>query len=102
MKLEEIIKGLEIEKECVSRDCDRDFANCDIVQEKDWLLDVYQSAINTLKEQNEALKLMAFQYCTMGFGNDITFNNRCMTAGEHAFKTLGIENGQKAPEDWIN
>ena len=51
MEQETIIKGLEIERECVSRDCDRDCGACDIVQDKDWLLSVYDGAISLLKEQ---------------------------------------------------
>ena len=46
----EVITGLRIERECVSRDCDRDCANCDIVQERDWLLLVYDNAIKMLEE----------------------------------------------------
>ena len=53
MEIKEIIKGLKIEKECVSRDCNRDCANCDIVQDADWLLDVYQSAIDILSQIKE-------------------------------------------------
>ena len=48
---EKIIKGLQIERECVSRDCDRNCGNCDLVQERDWLLSVYDDAIDLLKEQ---------------------------------------------------
>ena len=47
----EIIKGLRIERECVSRDCDRDCARCDIVQDRDWLLLVYDNAIKLLEEK---------------------------------------------------
>lgn len=46
----EIIKGLRIERECVSRDCDRNCAHCDIVQERDWLLLVYDNAIRMLEK----------------------------------------------------
>ena len=46
----EVITGLRIERECVSRDCNRDCANCDIVQERDWLLLVYDNAIRMLEE----------------------------------------------------
>lgn len=45
MDKNEVLKGLRIERECVSRDCNRDCANCDIVQERDWLLSVYDNAI---------------------------------------------------------
>ena len=46
---QEVLKGLRIERECVSRDCDRDCANCDIVQERDWLLNIYDEAIRLLE-----------------------------------------------------
>ena len=47
---EEIIRGLQIERECVSRDCDRDCWKCDLVQDRDWLLSVYDGALKLLKE----------------------------------------------------
>ena len=47
---QEVLNGLRIERECVSRDCNRDCANCDIVQERDWLLLVYDNAIRILEE----------------------------------------------------
>ena len=50
MDKNEILRGLRIERECVSRDCNRDCANCDIVQERDWLLLVYDNAIRMLEE----------------------------------------------------
>lgn len=51
MDREKVIKGLQIERECVSRDCDRDCGKCDLVQEREWLLSVYDGAIALLKEQ---------------------------------------------------
>ena len=48
---ENVIKGLQIERECVSRDCDRDCGKCDLVQDRDWLLSVYDDAIALLKAQ---------------------------------------------------
>lgn len=53
MEINEILRGLRIERECVSRDCDRDCANCDIVQEQDWLIQVYDGAIHMLEELND-------------------------------------------------
>ena len=50
---QEVLNGLRIERECVSRDCNRDCANCDIVQERDWLLEVYDNAIALLSEELE-------------------------------------------------
>lgn len=49
--LEKVIKGLQIERECVSRDCDRDCGKCDLVQDRDWLLSVYDDALELLKER---------------------------------------------------
>lgn len=49
---DEIIRGLRIEKECVSRDCNRDCANCDIVQEQSWLLQVYEGAIEIIENSH--------------------------------------------------
>ena len=50
MTKQEVLNGLRIERECVSRDCNRDCANWDIVQERDWLLLVYDNAIRILEE----------------------------------------------------
>lgn len=50
MTRQEVLTGLRIERKCVSRDCNRDCANCDIVQERDWLLLVYDNAIRMLEE----------------------------------------------------
>lgn len=48
----EVIKYLKIERECISRDCDRNCGECDLVQEQETLLDAYDSAI-ALLEENE-------------------------------------------------
>lgn len=53
---ENVIKGLTIERECVSRDCDRDCAKCDIVQDREWLLSVYDDALELLKEQETKIR----------------------------------------------
>jgi len=50
MDKSEILRGLRIERECVSRDCNRDCFNCDIVQERDWLLKIYDEAIRLLEQ----------------------------------------------------
>lgn len=50
---DEILRGLRIERECVSRDCDRDCAHCDIVQERDWLLLVYDNAIKLIENSGD-------------------------------------------------
>lgn len=53
MDRSEVIRGLRIERECVSRDCDRNCAECDIVQERDWLLEVYDNAINLIENYGD-------------------------------------------------
>ena len=63
-----------------------------------------------LKEYDTALHLMVEQYCTIskkflkgekcGDPDKEVFFHSYMCAGEHAFKVLGIENGQEVPEDW--
>lgn len=54
--LEKVIKVLQIERECVSRDCDRDCGKCDLAQDRDWLLSVYDDAITLLKEQEAVVR----------------------------------------------
>jgi len=44
----EVIHILKIERECISRDCDRNCGQCDLVQEQEILLDAYDSAISLL------------------------------------------------------
>lgn len=51
MTKDKIIKYLKIERECISRDCDRNCGECDLVQEQETLLDAYDSAIALLENQ---------------------------------------------------
>lgn len=51
MTKDEVIKYLKIECECISRDCDRNCGECDLVQEQETLLDAYNSAITLLENQ---------------------------------------------------
>lgn len=53
-------------------------------------------AIALLKEYDDALKLMVYQYCTMKplTVHDEVFHNKFISAGEAAFRLLGLENGQ--------
>ena len=45
MTKNEVIRILKIERECISRDCDRNCGECDLVQEQDTLLEAYDNAI---------------------------------------------------------
>jgi len=51
MTKNEVIRILKIERECISRDCDRNCGECDLVQEQEILLDAYNSAIALLENQ---------------------------------------------------
>ncbi len=53
MDKKDIIRILQIERECISRDCDRNCGYCDLVQEQDVLLDAYDSAIALLSIEPE-------------------------------------------------
>ena len=69
---EKVINGLQIERECVSRDCDRNCSKCDLVQDRDWLLSVYDKAIELLKEQENEIKSLRLlvewaEECDFGF-----------------------------------
>ena len=44
-------KYMLIEKECINRDCNRDCANCDIVQDVEDLNNAYDVAIQALEKQ---------------------------------------------------
>ena len=46
-------KYMLIEKECINRDCNRDCANCDIVQNVEDLNNAYDVAINALEQSPE-------------------------------------------------
>ncbi len=46
----EVIHILKIERECISRDCDRNCGYCDLVQEQETLLKVYDEAIRLLEQ----------------------------------------------------
>lgn len=65
-----------------------------------------KDALNLLKEYDIALRMMVYQYCVDSYESvgDIPerrFDHCFMSAGETAFKVLGIENGEEVPEDFI-
>ena len=49
------MKALTIERECVSRDCDRNCGACDLAQDKAWLLAAYDAALELVKMQEPIL-----------------------------------------------
>ena len=48
MTRDEAIKVLEIERECVSRDCDRECAKCDLVMDRKTVLGAYDFILKIL------------------------------------------------------
>lgn len=50
MDKNEVIHILKIERECISRDCDHNCGECDLAQEQDYLLQVYNEAIKILED----------------------------------------------------
>ena len=70
-------KYMLIEKECINRDCNRDCANCDIVQDVEDLNNAYDVAINALKKQ-EKIKEAFTHYSFSGYKFDVY--NVCMSA----------------------
>lgn len=57
MTMERMIALLEIERECVARECDRNCADCELVQEQDELLEMYTELIalcEAVKKQKAA------------------------------------------------
>lgn len=83
---EEIKKGLDCcskGKVCTGNCVYEDFYSypkCKVALEED--------AIDRIKQLETALLLMVYQYCNDGD----SVNHRYMSAGEHAFAALGIEN----------
>lgn len=49
MTNERAIELLNIERQCVGSNCDRDCANCELVQEEDELLEMYEYVIRHMK-----------------------------------------------------
>ena len=52
-----------IEKECINRDCNRDCAKCDIVQEVDNLNNAYDTAIKALEEVQQYRQIGKISTC---------------------------------------
>lgn len=59
----EAVKYMQIEKECINRDCDRNCAKCDIVQEVDDLNSAYDAAIKALEEVQQYQSIGTHEEC---------------------------------------
>lgn len=57
-------KYMLIEKECINRNCNRDCANCDIVQDVEDLNNAYDVAINALEKQIPKKRVTTCEFVT--------------------------------------
>lgn len=97
-KLEKVVKGLECCMLSYKDGCDEcPYIGKGMCQEL-----LGEHALALLKEYDDALKLMVYQYCTMKplTVHDEVFHNKFMSAGEAAFRLLGLENGQSTDGVW--
>ena len=114
-QFQKVIDGLEllVREELVEHEDIRSFG---IDPEDNYIINprsVIQDAIELLKEYDIALRMMVYQYCTIDKsfleGKERTIRNpdqevffhRFISAGEEAFRVLGIENGQEVTDDFI-
>lgn len=99
-QLQKVIDGLSacmLKNDCSHCDeCSYDDADVFACRAK-----LRDDVIKLLKEYDSALRGMVYQYCTEEHGEKEEFFHYFMSAGEEAFKVLGIENGQEVPEDFI-
>ena len=70
-------KYMLIEKECINRDCNRDCANCDIVQNVEDLNNAYDVAINALEKQKKIKEVFTH---FVFYGNKFELFNDCVSA----------------------
>lgn len=57
MTINEAIKIIENEKECVQRDCNRDCANCELVKEENEIVEAFDIALACLKNSSKTAEL---------------------------------------------
>lgn len=92
MTIQRIIELLEIEHECILRnshdDCDRNCADCDLVQDDGDLHEMYTDVIALLKEQEEKMKHL---------------NNITLEYEKEVFRLQTLLKEQEAvePNEWI-
>lgn len=95
MTNERILELLKIERECITRNasnsCDRDCANCDIVQSDADLFDMYDQAIAAVQKQ-----IPIEPICN---GNPVT-NNKCPQCGERLKSGRGSSSFYR--NNWCN
>lgn len=83
MTIQRMLELLEIEHECMLRgthdDCDRNCADCDLVQDDDELHEMYTDVISLLKEQEPVKPDSFMDGCVQRF--------TCKKCGKHLLYT---------------
>ena len=102
-QFQKVIDGLEllVREELVEHEDIRSFG---VDPEDNYIINprsVIQDAAKLLKEYDSALRGMVYQYCTEEHGDKEEFFHCFMSAGEEAFRVLGIENGEEVTDEFI-
>lgn len=119
-QLQKVISGLEHHSGLADWRCWKDDNEdilskeyCPYFEENSCVEKLMIDALNLFKEYDIALRMMVYQYCTIDKSflegkeriirnpDQEVFFHRFMSAGETAFKVLGIDNEQEVPEDFI-
>ena len=103
LQFQKVIDDLEllVREELVEHEDIRSFG---IDPEDNYIINprsVIQDAVKFLKEYDSALRGMVYQYCVEEHGEKEEFFHRFMSAGEEAFRVLGIENGEEVTDEFI-
>ena len=116
-RLNRVISGLEHHGGIAEWRCWQDDVDiipteyCPYFEENECVTQLTKDALELLKEYDIALRMMVYQYCTAqkqflkgkdcDLPNQEVFFHSFMSAGEEAFRVLGIENGQEVTDDFI-
>lgn len=116
-QFQKVIDGLEHHAGIAEWGCWQDDGDimpneyCPYFEENECVAQLTKDAFNLLKEYDSALRGMVYQYCTTqkqflkgkdcDMPNQEVFFHSFMSAGEEAFKVLGIENGDEVTKEFI-
>lgn len=107
LQFQKVISGLEHHAGIAEYRCWKDDGDimpneyCSYFEENECVAQLTKDALNLLKEYDSALRGMVYQYCTEEHGEKEEFFHYFMSAGEEAFKVLGIENGEEVTNEFI-
>ena len=106
-QFQKVISGLEHHAGLAEYRCWQDDEDimpneyCPYFEENECVAQLTKDARNLLKEYDSALRGMVYQYCTEEHGEKEEFFHYFMSAGEEAFRVLGIENGEEVTNEFI-